>query len=169
MNAEELRAKQAPFKEKYKESADSAKQTLRAECVLDVDRVVCKLAPVDGPMEAGLHPSTGGDGKSLCSAEMLLQSLVGCAGVTLGAVSTALAIPIRGGSIIAEGDIDFRGTLGVDKTAPVGLTKIRLEFNLDSDAPRESIDKLINLVEHYCVVYQTLKNPPQVETSVRTQ
>lgn len=165
MNASELRAKQAPFKNQYKEDPASALVTLRAVGKLNVDDVTCKLDLHPNPSRAGLHPLTGGDGSGACSAEMLLQALVGCAGVTLGAVASAMEIPIRSGSITAEGDADFRGTLGVSREVPVGFQEIRLKFDLDSDASPEKLEKLIELTERYCVVYQTLKNSPRITRS----
>lgn len=162
MNAAELRAKQAPFKSQYRDNPDTALVTLRAIGVLDVSDVTCKLNLHPTPANAGLHPLTGGDGSGACSAEMLLQALVGCAGVTLGAVATAMEIPISSGSITAEGDVDFRGTLGVSREVPIGFQEIRLKFDLQSEAPSEKLAKLIELTERYCVVYQTLKNSPRL-------
>jgi uncharacterized OsmC-like protein len=167
MNAEQLRAAQAPFKEKYRQDAASAVKTLRAEGTLGVDNVTCRIANERGPIDAGLHPAVGGAGQWACAGDMLLQALVACAGVTLGAVATALAIPIRGGTIRAEGDLDFRGTLGVAKDAEVGFRAIRLEFALDTDATPEQLDTLIKLSKRYCVVYQTLQKPPVLETTYR--
>ena len=162
MNSSELRAKQAPFKNQYKDNPASALVTLRAVGRLNVPDVTCHLELHPNPSTAGLHPLTGGDGSGACSAEMLLQALVGCAGVTLGAVATAMEIAIKSGSITAEGDADFRGTLGVSREVPVGFQEIRLKFDLESDAPPEKLEKLIELTERYCVVYQTLKNPPKL-------
>jgi uncharacterized OsmC-like protein len=163
MNSAELREKQAPFKNKYKSDPASALLTLRAVGELGPD-VTCQLQFTAPPEVAGLHPSAGGDGLTACSAEMLLHALVGCAGVTLGAVATAMEIAIRGGTITAEGDVDFRGTLGINRDVPVGFQEIRLIFNLDTEAPAEKLQKLIELAERYCVVYQTLKNSPRVIT-----
>lgn len=162
MNSSELRAKQAPFKNQYRDKPASALVTLRAAGKLNVPDVTCGLDLHPNPACAGLHPLTGGDGSGACSAEMLLQALVGCAGVTLGAVATAMEIAVRSGSITAEGDVDFRGTLGISREVPVGFQQIRLKFDLDSDAPPEKLEKLIELTERYCVVYQTLKNSPQL-------
>jgi uncharacterized OsmC-like protein len=162
MNATELRAKQAPFKNKYRDDPASALVTLRAIGRLDIDNVTCQLDLHPNPSCAGLHPLTGGDGSGACSAEMLLHALVGCAGVTLGAVATAMEIAIRAGSITAEGDVDFRGTLGISREVPIGFQEIRLKFDLDSDAPAEKLAKLIELTERYCVVYQTLKTSPRL-------
>ncbi len=167
MKAEELRATQAPIKELYKEKPDAALVTLRAHGRLS-DGITCRLQTGKALVEAGLHPATGGDGLSACSGDMLLDALVACAGVTLGAVSTALGVDIRSGSVRAEGDLDFRGTLGVDKEAPVGFARIRLEFELDTDASEEQLDTLIRLTERYCVVYQTLRQPPEMSVSRMT-
>lgn len=165
MTADELRAKQAPFKAKYKDNPASAVQSLKAEGALTGGEATCTVRSFLGPVPAGLHPSTGGDGSAACSADMLLQALVGCAGVTLQAVATALGIPLKGGSVRAEGDLDFRGTLGVSKDAPVGFTAIRLTFEIDADAAPEQIETLMKLTKRYCVVYQTLvKSPVITET-----
>lgn len=166
MTADELRSLQAPLKAQYREHPDTALMTLRAEGRLGPN-VTCKIESGKGHVEAGLHPATGGDGRSACSAETLLQSLVGCAGVTLNAVATALNVPLRGATIQAEGDLDFRGTLGVSKNAPVGFKEIRLNFDLDTDATEEQVATLIRLAERYCVVYQTLTHPAKIEVSRR--
>lgn len=168
MNATELRAVQAPFKERYRNDPGSALQTLSAEGQLGVNSQTCQLELAGHQIVAGLHPSTGGDGKSACSAEILLQSLVACAGVTLTAVATAMELPVQGGTITAEGDVDFRGTLGVSKEAPVGFAAIRLKFDLQTTATPEQLATLIKLTERYCVIYQTLRNPPAI-TSEFTQ
>ncbi|MGE0422970.1 MAG: OsmC family protein [Reyranellaceae bacterium] len=160
MNAEELRATQAPLKDKYRQEPQAAVITLKAAGDLDSDGVACKVDTGRAIVEAGLHPATGGNGLQACSGDMLLEALVACAGVTLKAVSTALAIPIRKGTVRAEGDLDFRGTLGVAKDAPVGFRDIRLSFDLDTDATPEQLATLYKLTERYCVIYQTLKNPP---------
>lgn len=165
MNADELRTIQTPLKQQYKEDPALAQKTLKASASLDGNDVSCHVETFNGTVEAGLHPATGGDGSVACSGDMLLEALVGCAGVTLRAVATALDIPIRGGSITAEGDLDFRGTLGVSKDAPVGLNAIRLKYNLDTDATDEQVEKLLNLTERYCVVYQTLNAPPNITVS----
>jgi uncharacterized OsmC-like protein len=162
MNAEQLRSLQAPLKERYRQDPSAARQTLVARGLLESSGVACRIESSFAPVEAGLHPATGGDGTQACSANMLLEALVGCAGVTLRAVATALGIPVRGGSVTAEGDLDFRGTLGVAKDVPVGLTAVRLAFHLDTEAPKEQLDKLIQLTERYCVVFQTLRTPPAV-------
>jgi uncharacterized OsmC-like protein len=169
MNAQQLRELQAPAKLRYRDAPEAAKQTLIAHGELAPDGIVCRVKTLTGPVDAGLHPATGGDGSFACSAEMLLEALVGCAGVTLRAVATALDIPLAGAKITAQGDLDFRGTLGVAKDAPVGLTAIRLTFDLDTGAADEQVAKLISLVERYCVVYQTLHRPPALTTTWRKE
>lgn len=166
MKADELRALQAPIKARYRDQPTTAQLTLRAQGTLGGEPIVCKVATARGAVEAGLHPATGGDGLALCSGDMLLEALVGCAGVTLRAVATALDIPVRGGTVTAEGDLDFRGTLGVDKEAPVGFRAIRLNFDLDTDATPEQRDTLLRLTERYCVVLQTLRKPPAVQSNL---
>ncbi|GIW79870.1 MAG: peroxiredoxin [Gemmatales bacterium] len=166
MNAEQFRSVQEPIKSRYRQNPDAAKITLKARGTLGSERVTCKVETGKTLVEAGLHPATGGDGNFACSGEMLLEALVACAGVTLRAVATALDIPLRGGQVIAEGDLDFRGTLGIDKEAPVGLTNIRLSFQLDTDATGEQLALLQKLTERYCVVYQTLRHPPQITLSI---
>lgn len=160
MNAHELRELQAPLKAKYRENPAAAVVTLHAEGDVDALGIACKVDTGRAIVEAGLHPATGGTGLQACSGDMLLEALVACAGVTLKAVATALGIELRAAKVRAEGDLDFRGTLGVEKTAPVGFREIRLRFELDSDATDEQRAKLLDLTERYCVVYQTLKNPP---------
>lgn len=167
MEADQLRALQAPLKERYREDAQAAIVTLKAEARLDSPGVSCRVETARALVEAGLHPATGGSGLQACSGDMLLEALAACAGVTLRAVATALEIPIRGGSVKAEGDLDFRGTLGVAKDARVGFGAIRLDFELDSDASAEQLDTLLRLTERYCVVLQTLRVPPAV-TVTRT-
>lgn len=164
MNAEELRALQKPYKEKYRSEPEAALITLRAQGRLG-EGLTCKVETGKALVAAGLHPATGGSGTSACSGDMLLEALVACAGVTLNSVATALGIALRDATIHAEGDLDFRGTLGIDKTAPVGFKEIRLRFELDTDAPREHLDKLLQLTERYCVVYQTLRNSPPIRIS----
>lgn len=164
MNADELRSMQAPFKERYKTQPEAALITLRAEGRVG-EGVSCKLETGKALVEAGLHPATGGNGFSACSGDMLLEALVACAGVTLRAVSTALGIQLRDAAVRAEGDLDFRGTLGVSKEAPVGFQGIRLKFDLDTDATEEQLATLIRLTERYCVVYQTLQRPPSIEVT----
>lgn len=169
MNAEQLRALQAPWKERYRQDADSAVLTLRAEGRLDMERVRCIVAGGRPELDTGLHPAAGGDGTAACAGDMLLQALVGCAGVTLVAVATAMSIPVRGGIVRVEGDLDFRGTLGVAKDAPVGFKALRLSFDLDADATPEQLETLVKLSKRYCVVYQTLQAPPPVETTATTR
>ncbi len=161
MNAEELRTLQAPLKAQYRERHETALVTLRATGRVG-ENITCKIETGKARVEAGLHPATGGDGQSACSADMLLEALVGCAGVTLRAVATALGISLRDATIHAEGDLDFRGTLGVSKDVPVGFKQIRLNFDLDTDATEEQIATLLRLTERYCVVYQTLSNPAEI-------
>src|SRR4051795_10322889 len=159
MDSAELRALQQPLKDAYREDPEKAVVTLRARGRLD-DAIACSVRTGRALAVAGLHPATGGDGSLLCSGDMLLEALVACAGVTLRAVATALSIPVRGGTVSAEGDLDFRGTLGVAKDAPVGFRAIRLRFELDSDAAPDQLAKLIELTERYCVIYQPLRHPP---------
>ena len=161
MNADVLRSLQAPLKAQYRERPDSALVTLQAEGRVGKN-VTCKIETGKARVEAGLHPATGGDGLSACSADMLLEALVGCAGVTLNVVATSLGIPLRDATIRAEGDLDFRGTLGVSKDVPVGFKQIRLNFDLDTDASEDQIATLIRLTERYCVVYQTLSQPAAI-------
>ena len=161
MNLDELRALQAPLKQKYKEHADAAVVTLRASGEA-TDGIACKVETGRALVEAGLHPATGGDGTQVCSGDMLLEALVACAGVTLRAVATAIGVHVRRARVSAEGDLDFRGTLGVAKDAPVGFRAIRLRFDLDTDATDEQRATLLKLTERYCVVLQTLKQPPPV-------
>ena len=158
MNADALRALQAPLKEQYRQNPQAAVVTLRATGQLG-EGVTCKVDTGRALAEAGLHPATGGDGLSLCSGDMLLEALVACAGVTLKAVATAIAFPLRGATVSAEGDLDFRGTLGVAKDAAVGFQQIRLHFELDTEAASSEIETLLKLTERYCVVYQTLRQP----------
>ncbi len=165
MKAEDLRAIQAPLKAAYREQPGAALVTLRARAKLGDENITCKVETGRALVEAGLHPATGGDGLSVCSGDMLLEALAACAGVTLKAVATALDIPLRGGTVNAEGDLDFRGTLGVAKEAPVGFREIRLHFHLDTSASIEQISKLLQLTERYCVVYQTLRRPSPVSIS----
>lgn len=166
MDAAALRAAQAPLKQAYRDDPAAALRTLTAKGDLCAEGLICAVATDIGVAGAGLHPATGGDGTAVCSGDMLLQALVACAGVTLCAVATAMEVDIRGGSVRAEGDLDFRGTLGVDKTAPVGFTDIRLEFTVDSDAPAQKLETLLNLTERYCVVYQTLVGNPDIRTTL---
>jgi len=157
---------QAPIKDRYKADPQTAVITLKARGSLDDTNIACKVETGRALAVAGLHPATGGSGLELCSGDMLLEALVACAGVTLKAVSTALDVPLRAGSVTAEGDLDFRGTLGVAKDAPVGFRAIRLTFTVDTDAPQEKLDQVLKLTERYCVVYQTIRNGPPVEISL---
>ncbi|MDE2120663.1 MAG: OsmC family protein [Betaproteobacteria bacterium] len=166
MDAEQLRALQAPIKQRYREQPESARITLHAEGRLG-EGVSCSVDTARAMVEAGLHPGTGGDGLQVCSGDMLLQALVACAGVTLAAVATALGIELRDARVHAEGDVDFRGTLGVDKQAAVGIEAIRLRFDLDTDACDERIADLLRLTERYCVVWQTLSGTPRLSSSTR--
>ena len=166
MNATELRAVQTPFKERYRGDPASALKTMTSVGRLGVGSQTCQVEMPCGMVTAGLHPAAGGDGSGACSGEILLQSLVACAGVTLSAVATAMELPVTGGTITAEGDLDFRGTLGISKEVPAGFTAIRLRFQLESSATPEHLATLIKLTERYCVIYQTLKNPPQITTEV---
>lgn len=168
MNADELRALQAPIKERYRADAAAAVVTLRAEGRIG-EGVSCSVQTGRALVQAGLHPASGGTGSLACSGDMLLEALVACAGVTLKAVATALGITLRGGEVRAEGDLDFRGTLGVAKDAPVGFRDIRLKFVLDTDAGREQLDKLLQLTERYCVVYQTLRASPPIKVELKAQ
>jgi uncharacterized OsmC-like protein len=165
MNAEELRALQAPLKARYRDDPSAGRVTLRAEGSLGAEAITCKVETGRAVVEAGLHPATGGDGLAACSGDMLLEALVACAGVTLRAVATALGVPLRGGRVSAEGDLDFRGTLGVSKEVPVGFTAIRLRFELDTDAPPDQVATLLKLTERYCVIYQTLQRPASLSVS----
>ena len=166
MDAQALRAMQAPIKDRYKADPQAALITLRARGTLDDANIACKVETGRALAVAGLHPATGGSGLELCSGDMLLEALVACAGVTLKAVSTALDVPLRSAAVAAEGDLDFRGTLGVAKDAPVGFRAIRLTFTVDTDAPQEKLDQVLKLTERYCVVYQTIRNGPPVEISL---
>ena len=165
MDSSALRSLQAPLKDQYRTDADSALVTLRARGSLDDTSIACKVETGRALAMAGLHPATGGSGAELCSGDMLLEALVACAGVTLKAVATALEIELRAGTVSAEGDLDFHGTLGVDKGAPVGFRAIRLSFALDTDAPQDKLDQLLKLTERYCVVFQTLNHKPDLSVS----
>jgi len=167
MDAIALRALQAPLKDRYKAEPDAAMITLKAHGTLDDQHIACNVETGRALAVAGLHPATGGSGAELCSGDMLLEALVACAGVTLKAVATALGIDLQKGAVTAEGDLDFRGTLGVDKTAPVGFRAIRLVFDIATDAPQEQVDQLIKLTERYCVVFQTLNNKPDLKIELR--
>ena len=167
MDAAALRAMQAPIKDRYKAEPKAAFITLRAKGMLDDTSIAGKVETGRALAVAGLHPATGGSGMELCSGDMLLEALVACAGVTVKAVATALDIPLKSGQVSAEGDLDFRGTLGVAKDAPVGFAQIRLRFDLDTDAPQDKLDQLLKLTERYCVVYQTIKSGPPVEVKLQ--
>ena len=169
MNTEELRAAQRPLKKQYLQSPRSAFYTLHAHGRLNQERISVQIQSGAGRVEAGLHPATGGEGSLACSGDMLLEALAACAGVTLGAVATAMGIRIRDDRVIAEGDMDFRGTLGVDRQAPVGLTAIRLRFELDTDADADQLAALMRLTERYCVVHQTLSHPPDLSIAYERQ
>ncbi len=164
MDAQQLRSLQAPLKQQYTDDPDSAVITLKATGKVG-EGVTCKVDTGRAMAEAGLHPATGGDGMSLCSGDMLLEALVACAGVTLKAVATAIEIDLRDASLTAEGDLDFRGTLGVSKEASVGFSNIRLNFDLDTDADEEQLATLIKLTERYCVVFQSISNTPEMTVS----
>jgi uncharacterized OsmC-like protein len=162
MNADQLRTIQAPLKQRYRETPESARIPARAEVRLDVDGIACAVPSWQGETIAGLHQAAGGSGAQACSADMLLQAVVACAGVTLRAVATAMGIPLRGGRIVAEGIWDARGTLGIDRAAPVGLTDITIRFELDADATPDRLARLIDTTERYCVILQTLRSPPPI-------
>ena len=166
MDGPALRAMQAPIKSRYKAEPEAAFITLKAKGTLDDTNIACKVETGRALAVAGLHPATGGSGLELCSGDMLLEALVACAGVTLKAVSTALEIPLKNAAVHAEGDLDFRGTLGVAKDAPVGFAAIRLSFDVETDAPLEKLDQLLELTERYCVVYQTIKSGPPVAVTM---
>src|SRR6201987_3277008 len=166
MDATALRAMQAPLKDRYKSDPEAAFITLKAKGTLDDAHIACKVETGRALAVAGLHPATGGSGLELCSGDMLLEALVACAGVTVKAVATALDIPLKSGKVSAEGDLDFRGTLGVAKDAPVGFREIRLRFDLATDAPQDKLDQLLKLTERYCVVYQTIRSGPPVAISL---
>jgi uncharacterized OsmC-like protein len=166
IDAAALRELQAPLKAKYREDAGAAVVTLKAEGELAGEGIACRVETGRALVEAGLHPATGGSGLQACSGDMLLEALVACAGVTLRAVATALEFRLAGGRVRAEGDLDFRGTLGVDRNAPVGFRDIRLSFALETDEPRERLDTLLRLTERYCVVLQTLRQPPAIAAGI---
>jgi len=164
MNSKELKELQAPLKEKYRENPSAAKVTLKAQAKIG-EGITCKVATGRAMVQAGLHPATGGNGLSACSGDMLLEALAACAGVTLGAVATAIGVDLQDANIYAEGDLDFRGTLAVDRETPVGFQQIRLRFELDTDATADQVASLIKLTERYCVVYQTLRSAPDTTTT----
>ena len=169
MNAEELRQLQAPLKARYRDDPRAACVTLKAAGSLDREGVACSVETGEALVRAGLHPATGGDGSLVCSGDVLLQALAACAGVTLRAVATAIGVPVRSGTVRVEGDLDFRGTLGVSKEAPVGFTAIRLSFELESDAEPSQLEQLLKLTERYCVVYQTLRQGTAVTASYQAR
>src|SRR5689334_24668536 len=169
MDSAALRALQAPIKDRYKADAKAGLITLKAKGTLADTNIACKVETGHALAVAGLHPATGGSGLELCSGDMLLEALVACAGVTLKAVATALDIPLRSGTVSAEGDLDFRGTLGVAKEAAVGFAQIRLRFDLATDAPQDKLDQLLKLTERYCVVYQTIRSGPPVAITLKRQ
>lgn len=162
MDAEQLRAMQAPIKQRYRDTPDLARVPARAEARLDGGEIACTVASGHGETTAGLHQATGGSGELACSADMLLEALVACAGVTLRAVATASGVTIRGGRVIAESSWDARGTLGIDRGVPIGLSDITLRFEVDSDADRAKLQRMIQTTERYCVILQTLRNPPRI-------
>lgn len=164
MNSEELRAIQAPLKQQYRDDPSSARVVMHATGTVDLAATACRVETDAGQLTAGLHPAAGGDGSQACSGDMLLQALVACTGVTFSAVATAMAIPILAASVRAEAEMDFRGTLGIDKSVPVGITSIKLIFNIDSTADDAQLDKLIQLTERYCVVLRTLVEPARLES-----
>ena len=169
MDAAALRAMQAPIKERYKGDPKAAFITLKAKGALDDFNVACKVETGRALAVAGLHPATGGSGLELCSGDMLLEALVACAGVTMKAVATALDIPLKSAQVSAEGDLDFRGTLGVSKDAPVGFAQIRLRFDVETDAPQNKLDQLLKLTERYCVVYQTISKGTSCTAALQTK
>src|SRR5881394_782250 len=167
MDAAQLRATQAPIKERYKSDPKAAMITLTAKGSIESEGIACKVETGRALAVAGLHPASGGSGLELCSGDMLLEALAACAGVTLKSVATAIEVPLRSGQVTAEGDLDFRGTLGVDKETPVGFAEIRLRFDVATDAPQDKLDLLLKLTERYCVVYQTIRNGPKVSVSLK--
>ena len=164
MDAGQLRTLQAPIKERYKESPEKAVTPARAEAVIDEDDISCRISTYAGTTMAGLHPATGGDGSKACSADMLMEALAACASVTLNAVATAMRIPLKHARVVASGTWDARGTLAVDRDAPVGLTEVKLKFEISSTAERKKLEKMIELTERYCVIYQTLAKPPTLKS-----
>jgi uncharacterized OsmC-like protein len=164
MNSDELKALQAPLKSQYRETPDAARRTMSVTGHVNVESLICRLDTAAGPVDSGLHPAAGGSGDDACSGDMLLEALIACAGVTFSAVATAMSVPITSASITAEGVIDFRGTLGVSKDVPIGFESIKLTFNVESDAPRDKVEKLVELAERYCVILQSLRNAPAIET-----
>ena len=168
MDSQQFKATQAPLKDQYRREPSAAKVTLTARGAVGDGAISCKVETGRALRDAGLHPATGGDGSFACSGDMLLEALVACAGVTLKAVATSMGVNLRGGTVIAEGDLDFRGTLGISREAKVGFEAVRVRFELDTDAPADAVERLIKLTERYCVVYQTLYSPPRLEMSHTT-
>jgi uncharacterized OsmC-like protein len=167
MDVATLRATQAPIKERFKSDPAAALITLKAKGSIDAEGIACKVETGRALATAGLHPATGGSGLELCSGDMLLEALVACAGVTLKSVATAIEVPLSRGDVIAEGDLDFRGTLGIDKETPVGFREIRLRFEVGTEAPQDKLDLLLKLTERFCVVYQTIKNGPKLSVAMQ--
>ena len=167
MNAEELRQLQAPLKARYKETPAAAMHTFQARGTLLPDRPTCRIETRFAQFDAGLHPAAGGDGSEACSGDLLLESLVACAGVTFNVVATAMSIPFRSAVVVVEGEGDFRGTLGIVKDVPVGITDIRLRFEVDSPASDDQLATLLKLTERYCVIFQTLRHPPRMEATLK--
>lgn len=167
MDIDELRALQAPLKERYRQQPATAQVRSRAEALIEGEDIVCRVPTLAGTTLAGLHPTAGGDGSQACSADMLMEALVGCAGVTMKAVATAMRIPLKRAKVIGEGTWDARGTLGVDRSVPVGLTEVKLTFEFDSPADAQKLAKLVEVTERYCVVYQTLAHPPKLSSQYR--
>ena len=166
MTSDELKALQKPLKAQYRESPESARKTLSVTGQVDVGSLTCRLNTAAGPVDSGLHPAAGGTGDEACSGDMLLEALIACAGVTFSAVATTMSIPIESASITAEGVIDFNGTLGVSKDVPIGFESIKLTFDVQSEAPRHQIERLVEMAERYCVILQTLKTPLEIEASL---
>jgi uncharacterized OsmC-like protein len=166
MTSDELKALQKPLKAQYRESPETARKTLSVTGQVDVGSLTCRLNTAAGPVDSGLHPAAGGSGDEACSGDMLLEALIACAGVTFSAVATAMSIPIESASITAEGVIDFSGTLGVSKEAPIGFESIHLKFDVQSEAPRHQIERLVEMAERYCVILQTLKAPLEIDASL---
>ena len=166
MDANHLRERQRPLKERYREDAETARVPAHAEARLSRDDIACTLPGWAGEITAGLHPAAGGDGSQACSADLLLQALAACAGVTLNSVATAMGVELRDARVVAEGEWDARGTLGIDRSVPVGMSRIHLRFELDSDADDQTLEKLVQLSERFCVIYQTLARPPELSVEM---
>ncbi len=168
MNGDELRALQAPIKERYRQNPSEANVSFRAEAIVDISTLTANIPTTSGMIQSSLHVAAGGPKPSACSGDMLLESLVACAGVTLSAVATAMSVPIESARIHASAAADFRGTLGIDRTIPIGITDIQLDFEIQSSADAETLQKLVSLTERYCIILQTLKNPPAIHATLRT-